>query len=156
MSSIITDCSASKTAMHCLSQTPPQGGDLRGTIRRGATIRGRYADLLHGMYVYIAVGRFWQAVYEAADRPADRPYVVEQLLRIGKQLTLAHDVLASNARFTPIGEGAFGQMTADIAALHERMRLAALAGRCSRASDDGRRPCQAATEFGERPPVDRC
>lgn len=82
--------------------------------------------LLHGLYVYIAVGRFWQAVYEAADRPADRPYVVDQLLRIGKQLTLAHDVLASNARFMPIGEGAFAQMTADIAELHDRMRRSGL------------------------------
>ncbi len=82
--------------------------------------------LLHGLYVFIAVGRFWQAIFEAADRSADQPYVVDQLLRIGKQLTLAHDILASNARFTPIGEGAFAQITTDVAALHERMRSAGL------------------------------
>ena len=82
--------------------------------------------ILHGTYVFVAVGRFWLAVYEAGDRPADRPYMLDQLLKIGKQLALAQDVLASNARFTPIGEGAFEQLTADIAALHQRMQQAGL------------------------------
>lgn len=99
--------------------------------------------LLHGLYVFIAVGRFWQAVYEAAGGSADQPYVVDQLLRIGKQLTLAHDVLASNAPFTPIGEGVFAQMTSDIAALHERMRGAGL-------PDDA--PALVLTEAGDMQP----
>lgn len=71
--------------------------------------------VLHGLYVYIAVGRFWLQVHrEGGLSAADQTLVTDQLLRIGRQVALARDELTRHARFTPPGEGLFAQLSADV------------------------------------------
>lgn len=83
--------------------------------------------ILHGLYVYIAVGRFWLTVHgEGGLSNADRALVTDQLLRIGRQLMFARDELARHARFTPPGEGLFAQLRVDVEKLNARIAEAGL------------------------------
>lgn len=71
--------------------------------------------VLHGLYVYIAVGRFWLQVYcDGGLSETDQTLATDQLLRTGMQIELARDELIRHARFSPPGEGLFKQICADV------------------------------------------
>ncbi len=71
--------------------------------------------LLHGLYVFIAVGRFWLSVFGAAGvAAADRAYAAARLRRVIGQLRAAVTVLQAHGRFTPFGRGVFDQLRADV------------------------------------------
>lgn len=74
--------------------------------------------LLHGLYVFIAVGRFWLRVFGAEGiAPADHAYAAERLRRFSGQLRAALAELEAHARFTPFGQGVFGQLREDVETL---------------------------------------
>jgi HEXXH motif-containing protein len=78
--------------------------------------------VLHGLYVFIAVGRFWRRVHLQGELSSyDRSLVTDQLLRISRQVILARDELARNARFTPPGQGLFAQLSSDVDELHDQI-----------------------------------
>lgn len=83
--------------------------------------------VLHGLYVYIAVGRFWLQVHRHGGLSnADQTLVIDQLLRTGRQVATARDELARHARFTPPGEGLFAQLSADVDELNAQISAAGL------------------------------
>src|SRR6185436_7164280 len=60
--------------------------------------------LFHGVYVFVAVCRYWLQVFLANDvGPSDRNYVVDRLVRLPRQLALGVGVLRRYARLTPLG-----------------------------------------------------
>jgi len=83
--------------------------------------------ILHGLYVFIAVGRFWLSVLRGRASPeADYTLATSRLRRIGGQLEAAQEVLERNARFTPFGKGVFEQLRTDVATLCGEIDAAAV------------------------------
>lgn len=90
----------------------PEGGRFYSPWRQDPRpLRG----ILHGLYVFIAVGRFWLRVLTArTTSESDRTMAAERLRRTAGQLATAVQVLEENARFTPFGNGIFDQLRADV------------------------------------------
>ncbi|HEY8156149.1 MAG TPA: HEXXH motif-containing putative peptide modification protein [Myxococcota bacterium] len=83
--------------------------------------------IFHGVYVFVAVGRYWLRVHGAADLPPEaHAYAVDRLLRIPRQLALALGVLRRGARFAPFGRILFERLTLDVGDLSERIERAGL------------------------------
>ena len=70
--------------------------------------RGLYG-VFHGVYVFVAVTRYWMQVYQDCS-PTDRPYVTDRLLRLPVQLRLANSMLARYATLTRLGSVIFAQL----------------------------------------------
>jgi hypothetical protein len=71
--------------------------------------------ILHGVYVFIAVGRFWMNILKEGTAAAeDLEYAAERLRRAIGQLHIAIDVLTESANFTPFGKGVFEQLKEDV------------------------------------------
>jgi HEXXH motif-containing protein len=97
----------------------PTGEDFYSPWRND---RRPLKGILHGLYVFIAVGRFWREVYlQGGFERQDESLVADQLFRIGRQLTLARDELSQNACFTPPGQGLFAQLSADVEELNAQI-----------------------------------
>lgn len=80
--------------------------------------------VLHGLYVYIAVGRYWLNIWRSVeDVDIDRAFVADQSRRVILQCRKAQATLADNAVFTPLGEGLFSQIRVDIETLEDAARL---------------------------------
>ena len=100
---------------------------IPGSFLRGETSRARLYGVFHGVYVFIAVLRYWLAVYRANDTSSsDRKYIIDRLLRLPRQLALATGVLERHAHLTPLGREVFQQMLRDVADLQQQMRQVAL------------------------------
>ena len=83
--------------------------------------------IFHGVYVFVAVGRYWLRVHGAADLPPEaHAYAVDRLLRIPRQLALAVGVLRRNAGFAPLGRVLFERLVLDVGDLRERITRAGL------------------------------
>ena len=83
--------------------------------------------IFHGLYVFLAVERFWRAVFLRPDaalaedlRPPDaseRAFATDRLLRLPRQLQLALTVLRERVAMTPLGAELLDALAADIEAL---------------------------------------
>ena len=83
--------------------------------------------IFHGVYVFVAVGRYWLRVHGAADLPPEaHAYAVDRLLRIPRQLALAVGVLRSSACFAPLGRVLFERLALDVGDLSEQIARAGL------------------------------
>jgi HEXXH motif-containing protein len=83
--------------------------------------------LLHGLFVYLPVARFWLAVHEAGTAArSDLGYVAERLLKIPRQLELAVDVLTREAVFSSLGRALFERLEHETVDLVRRTRAADL------------------------------
>lgn len=83
--------------------------------------------VFHGVYVFVAVCRYWLNVHAAADTgPADRAYAVDRLLRLPRQLALAVGMLSRHARLTPMGRAILGQLGRDADAVRREVGRASL------------------------------
>ncbi len=83
--------------------------------------------LLHGLFVYLPVARFWLAVHQAGPAArSDRDYVAERLLKIPRQLELAVDVLAREAVFSSLGRAIFERLRHDTIDIARHTRAADL------------------------------
>jgi hypothetical protein len=70
--------------------------------------------LLHAVYVYLPVYRFWSASYRANAHDGPRlDHVRDQLARIPVQLRIGVNQLRRNARFTPFGSALFDAIALD-------------------------------------------
>ncbi len=87
--------------------------------------------ILHGLYVYLAVGRFWLGIFQDKDMPDvpdDYPVVAsERLRRILGQLDCAASQLESHAHFTPFGTGIFDQLRKDLGTLRAKVDASGVA-----------------------------
>jgi len=78
--------------------------------------------IFHGVYVFVALCRYWLRVHGAAGLPPEaRAYAVDRLLRIPRQLALAVGVLRRSARFAPLGRVLFDRLALDVADLSEQI-----------------------------------
>jgi hypothetical protein len=83
--------------------------------------------IFHGLYVFIAVTRYWLAVHRSSETPAaDRPYVIDRLLRLPRQLALAAGVLERHALLTPLGRDVLQQLLQDARDVREQVAAATL------------------------------
>jgi hypothetical protein len=96
--------------------------------------------VFHGVYVFLAVYRYWRRVHDAGDASADaRAYAVDRLLRLPRQLALAVAMLERYARLTPFGRALLAQLARDVAAVRADVRSAQLPADAPalRATEDG-------------------
>ena len=96
--------------------------------------------IFHGLYVYLAVWRFWFAVYRSGETSGlRRAAAIDQILAISIQLAMAVGQLRRYAEFTPHGAGLFEAMAADAARVQGMTRGLALPGDTPsiRCGDDG-------------------
>ncbi len=101
-------------------------GDARYYSPWREKLRALYG-IFHGVYVYVALGRYWLRVYQDADLDArDRPYALDRVLRIPAQLGLATAVLRRHANLAPLGRAVLDQLEHDVAALRADVARAAL------------------------------
>ena len=88
--------------------------------------RGLYG-IYHGVYVFVAVCRFWLAVHQNAElSQPEKNYVVDRLLRLPRQLDLALGVLQRHAQLTPLGKALLHQLAKDVDHLHRQVKQAKL------------------------------
>jgi HEXXH motif-containing protein len=79
--------------------------------------------LLHAMYVFVAVGRFWLALTTGKTEPRDVLwYGTERLARVSLQLSLVQRLLRRHARFSDFGERLFSQLSKDVEALYATIK----------------------------------
>jgi HEXXH motif-containing protein len=80
--------------------------------------------LLHGLYVFAAVWRFWDKVSQATDiEPVLRAFAVDRTFRVAFQLAIACKQLSSHPGLTPNGQAVFAILareTEDIVAAVDR------------------------------------
>ncbi len=85
--------------------------------------------IFHGLYVYLAVWRFWFAVYQSGETSGlRRAAAAEQILAVSIRLALAVGQLRRSAHFTPQGVELFEAMAAETARAQEMTRELALPG----------------------------
>jgi HEXXH motif-containing protein len=97
--------------------------------------------VLHGLYVFVPVCRFWLRVHRAGDaEEAVRAYAGSQAARTALQLSLAASQLGRRAGFTEFGRRAFAEMKASVSRMCREVREAGLDPRrpALRCSEDGR------------------
>jgi HEXXH motif-containing protein len=71
--------------------------------------------LLHGLYVFIAVWRFWDKVSHAPDiEPVLHAFAVDRTFRIAFQLAVACKQLSSHPGLTPHGQAAFAVLAREV------------------------------------------
>lgn len=76
--------------------------------------------ILHALYVYLPVCRFWLQVSLGGEVAGMRlSYVHDQLVRIPLQLQIAVHQLSRHARFTDFGRAVFEQLKKDVADLQD-------------------------------------
>jgi len=74
--------------------------------------------LLHALYVYLPVFRFWSAAWRACELDGmRRDFARDQLARIPFQLRIAVQQLRRHAHFTPFGSSLFEQMACEADAI---------------------------------------
>lgn len=79
--------------------------------------------IFHGLYVYLAVWRFWFAVHRSGETSGlRRAAAIEQILAISIQLAMAVDQLRRNARFTPHGALLFEAMAEESSRIQQMTR----------------------------------
>jgi HEXXH motif-containing protein len=114
----------------CAPLFDPERGDALRDARHFSPWRDKPRALygiFHGVYVFVAVGRYWLRVHAAADlAPEARAYAVDRLLRIPRQLVLALGVLRRGACFSPLGSVLFERLSFDVHHLSERIARAGL------------------------------
>jgi HEXXH motif-containing protein len=74
-------------------------------------LRGLYG-IFHGVYVFVAVSRFWQEVHRGG---LGGPYALDRVLRLPTQLALAVSVLERHAQLTPLGRAILGELSRNAA-----------------------------------------
>jgi hypothetical protein len=97
--------------------------------------------VLHGLYVFVPVCRFWLRVHRAGDaEEAVRAYAGSQAARTALQLSLAASQLGRRAGFTEFGRRAFAEMKASVSRMRREVREAGLDPRrpALRCGEDGR------------------
>jgi len=78
--------------------------------------------ILHALYVFTCVNRYWLNVYRDAEiRGGDRDYVTQRLRRIQTQLDFGAQMLQRHAIFSELGHLLFTGLLDDIADLHSDM-----------------------------------
>src|SRR6185436_7302332 len=78
--------------------------------------------LLHAVYVYLPVLRFWRAAWDdGALDAARRDHVRDQLARIPFQVRIGTNQLRRAARFTPLGAALFDEMTREATRMTEEL-----------------------------------
>jgi hypothetical protein len=120
--------------LSCVEETGPlfdaARGDAVGDCRYYSPWRDKpraLYGLFHGVYVFVAVCRYWLGVHRCGEgRPADRAYVVDRLLRLPRQLALAVSVLRRFAHLTPLGQAILGQLARDVQQLRDEIGRAGL------------------------------
>jgi HEXXH motif-containing protein len=108
--------------LSCIEEYGPLFDATRGDAFGDARFYSPWRDklralygLFHGVYVFIAVGRYWRNVHvDSSLRAEDRVYVVDRLLRLPRQLRLAVAVLRRFARLTPMGQTILEQFVCDV------------------------------------------
>ncbi len=115
--------------LSCIEEYGPLFDCSRGDAYGDASYYSPWRDKLraiygiyHGVYVVIALSRYWLNVYEAnAVGAQDRAYAVDCLLRLPRQLVLALGVLRKYAALTPLGQTIFEQYARDVDGLRKRL-----------------------------------
>jgi HEXXH motif-containing protein len=115
--------------LSCIEEYGPLFDGTRGDAYGDASYYSPWRDKLraiygiyHGVYVVIALTRYWLNVYEAnAVGAQDRAYAVDCLLRLPRQLALALGVLRKYAVLTPLGQAIFEEYVRDVDALRARL-----------------------------------
>ena len=78
-------------------------------------LRGLYG-IFHGVYVFVAVYRFWREVDRGGvGGPKERAYVRDRVLRLPVQLTLGVGVLERFAQLTPLGRAILLELAREVA-----------------------------------------
>jgi HEXXH motif-containing protein len=86
--------------------------------------RGLYG-IFHGVYVFVAVYRYWHAVVDAPEVGAeDRAFALDRVVRLPAQLELALGVLGRHARLTALGRIILDQLTRDAARIRQAAAFA--------------------------------
>jgi HEXXH motif-containing protein len=81
------------------------------------------SGLLHAVYVYIGVGKFWHAVCASGETAGlERQYVEDQAVRAVLQLKIGIAQLRRHATFTHIGIGLFRELEREVDRLAASMR----------------------------------
>ena len=79
--------------------------------------------IFHGLYVYLAVWRFWYAVYRSGETSGLRLAAVsDQVLTASIQIAIAVAQLRRFARFSPLGAELFEAMAAEAAPIQDLTR----------------------------------
>ncbi len=79
--------------------------------------------IFHGLYVYLAVWRFWYAVYRSGETlELRRTAVSDQIATISVQLAIAVSQLRHSARFSPLGAQLFEEMADESARIQDLTR----------------------------------
>jgi HEXXH motif-containing protein len=109
------------------------GGEILESVRETAERSEFYSPwrddlrplsgLLHAVYVYIGVGKFWHAVCASGEATGtQRQYVEDQAVRAVLQLKIGIAQLGSHAMFTESGIGLFRELERDVDGLAASMR----------------------------------
>jgi hypothetical protein len=72
--------------------------------------------VFHGVYVFLAVHRYWQAVLHDSEGDLAE-YARDRVVRLPVQLTLAVRMLATYASLTPLGGALFDELASSVEAL---------------------------------------
>lgn len=84
--------------------------------------------LLHALYVYLPVCRFWLEVYRGGEVSGSRlDYVRAQIIRISLQLKIAVHQLVCYGQFTEFGRTLFAELKQDVARIHAAVEASTLA-----------------------------
>lgn len=78
-------------------------------------LRGLYG-IFHGVYVFVAVARFWREVHRGGP---GGPYALDRVVRLPAQLALAVGVLERYARLTPLGRAILDELSRNVAEIRE-------------------------------------
>jgi HEXXH motif-containing protein len=96
--------------------------------------------IFHGVYVYLAVWRFWYEVYRSGETSGLRRAAVrDQIATVSIQLAIAVSQLRRSARFSPLGAQLFEKMADESARIQDLTRALELPADLPsiRWSDDG-------------------